>query len=139
MLAKPTFYIVLIVGCIRGLLGSLADEPVNSADVKITFASPLLTPTRYKPPMNVPVLPLATKAPRPTLASFSALPKVISFPELVRRVGEPDEDIGSGVYIFIYHLADGSKVSVYTVDGKNIGDISHIVGTVSTRLYPLDN
>lgn len=33
---------------------------------------------------------------------------------IVQKCGRPDEELGSGVYIFVWHLADGSKVSIDT-------------------------
>jgi hypothetical protein len=33
---------------------------------------------------------------------------------VVQKCGRPDEELGSGVYIFVWHLADGSTVSVNT-------------------------
>ncbi|HKI00080.1 MAG TPA: hypothetical protein VJ999_13315 [Candidatus Sulfotelmatobacter sp.] len=40
--------------------------------------------------------------------------------DVVRRCGLPDEDVGSGVYVFVYHLKDGSIISVSTPDLKRI-------------------
>jgi hypothetical protein len=33
---------------------------------------------------------------------------------LFKSVADPDEEIGSGLYIFVYHLHDGSTVSIGT-------------------------
>ncbi|PYU78355.1 MAG: hypothetical protein DMG50_27875 [Acidobacteria bacterium] len=33
---------------------------------------------------------------------------------VVQRCGSPDEEVGSGVYIFVWHLADGSMVTLNT-------------------------
>jgi hypothetical protein len=33
---------------------------------------------------------------------------------VVQKCGRPDEELGSGVYIFVWHLSDGSTVSVNT-------------------------
>ena len=70
-----------------------------------------------------------------TISVFSGLPADLTFPELVRRVGEPDDDIGSGVYIYRYHLADGSLVIVGTADRQKISGITHVVGSERTVLW----
>jgi hypothetical protein len=33
---------------------------------------------------------------------------------VVQKCGSPDRDLGSGVYIFVWHLADGSTVTLNT-------------------------
>lgn len=71
-----------------------------------------------------------------TIASFSDLPDQLTFPDLVLRVGQPDEDVGSGVYLYVYHLGDGSNVIVASMDGKTISSISHRVKHKSTQLWP---
>lgn len=43
-------------------------------------------------------------------ADFDFLIKGISYEEIVARIGKEDRDIGSGLYILEYNLADGSKV-----------------------------
>lgn len=74
--------------------------------------------------------------PGPTLAAFSALPHDITFPELVRRVGESHDDIGSGVHIYRYLLPDGSTVLVGTPDRQRIIYVTHVSGAVRTPLFP---
>ena len=76
---------------------------------------------------------------KPTLADFTDLPKDLTFDELVRHAGWPDKDVGSGVFIWVWHLADGSTVSASSGDshGKRIDDITHIVGKQRTKLYPV--
>ena len=54
------------------------------------------------------------KAPKTVrdLAHFRALKRTMSMSEVVRQCGEPDEIGGSGLIIFIYHLDDGSLVTI---------------------------
>jgi hypothetical protein len=33
---------------------------------------------------------------------------------VVQKCGRPDEEIGSGLYVFVYHLRDGSKILIST-------------------------
>jgi hypothetical protein len=54
------------------------------------------------------------KAPKTVrdLAHFRALKRTMSMSEVVHQCGEPDEIGGSGLIIFIYHLDDGSLVTI---------------------------
>jgi hypothetical protein len=47
-----------------------------------------------------------------TLADFSFLQLGMSYNEVVARVGEPDRDIGSGMYVYVYTLSDGSELNL---------------------------
>jgi len=76
------------------------------------------------------------KTPRVKLAAFSGLPEGLSFPELIRQVGEPHEDIGSGIHLYRYPLADGSFVLVGTPDRQRILYITHLSGAARTQLFP---
>jgi hypothetical protein len=40
---------------------------------------------------------------------------------VVQKCGRPDEEIGSGMYVFVYHLRDGSMVTISTPDLAKIG------------------
>lgn len=51
---------------------------------------------------------------------FRNLSRGISMEELVQHCGRPDEELGSGVYIFVYHLQDGSTVTLGTPYLKRI-------------------
>ena len=57
----------------------------------------------------------STPVPSPTgltLSDFQFLKLGMSFEQVVAEVGEPDRDIGSGVYLFQYDLADGRKITL---------------------------
>ena len=56
---------------------------------------------------------------------FRALAPSISMDMVVQRCGRPDEDLGSGIYIFVWHLADGSTVSIGTPTLDMIHDIRY--------------
>lgn len=45
---------------------------------------------------------------------------------VVRKCGVPDEHQGSGIYIFLYDMDDGSLVAIGTADLKNLLYINHI-------------
>jgi hypothetical protein len=56
---------------------------------------------------------------------FFGLAPHISMSMVVQRCGRPDEDVGSGVYIFVWHLEDGSTVSISTPTLDMIQDIRY--------------
>ena len=55
------------------------------------------------------------------LTDFNFLEKGISYDEIVKRVGKEDKDIGSGLYLLEYSLADGSKIILqfFTLESLN--------------------
>jgi hypothetical protein len=56
---------------------------------------------------------------------FRSLTRTMTMADVVRRCGVPDEHQGSGIYIFIYHLEDGSVVAVGTADLKKLFYVDH--------------
>jgi hypothetical protein len=36
----------------------------------------------------------------------------MNYNSLIRTFGKPDDDVGSGIHIYIYHLTDGTKVQI---------------------------
>ena len=48
---------------------------------------------------------------------------------VVEKCGRPDEEIGSGLYIFVYHLQDGSTVAIGT---SSLNKIDHVAYTDSS-------
>ena len=74
-------------------------------------------------PATIPeyIFPYAEKA--KDAACFRSLPRPISMYQVVSKCGRPDEEIGSGIYIFLYHFADGTTVSIGTPYLQQVGDI----------------
>jgi hypothetical protein len=56
---------------------------------------------------------------------FRGLKPAVSMNAIVHTCGRPDEELGSGVYIFVWHLTDGSTVSIDTSSLEKIGDIRY--------------
>jgi hypothetical protein len=54
---------------------------------------------------------------------FRSLPPEISLYAVVQKCGGPDEEVGSGIYIFVWHMPDGSSVSIGTPYLDKIGDV----------------
>ena len=40
----------------------------------------------------------------------------MKYNDLTRAFGEPDDDVGSGIHIYIYNLKDGTKVQIGYTD-----------------------
>jgi len=49
-----------------------------------------------------------------TAECFRSLTPEMSMYAVVQKCGRPDEEIGSGLYVFVYHLHDGSTVGIST-------------------------
>jgi hypothetical protein len=77
-------------------------------------------------------IPDAPKTAR-RVSCFTSLNKSSTMLDVVRKCGIPDKHMGSGVYIFVYYMADCSTVSVGTPDLKRLG-ISHVKQGKTTTL-----
>jgi hypothetical protein len=44
---------------------------------------------------------------------------------VVEKCGRPDEEVGSGIYIFVYHLQDGATVVIGTPDLSRIDHVAY--------------
>jgi hypothetical protein len=56
---------------------------------------------------------------------FRALKPEMSMNTVVEKCGRPDAEQGSGLYIFVWRLADGSTVSIGTATLQRIGDVKY--------------
>lgn len=65
---------------------------------------------------------------------FRSFAKETNMVEVVRRCGVPDEHQGSGIYIFLYDMADGSLVAIGTPDVKRLLYVDHIDQRGTTAL-----
>jgi hypothetical protein len=54
--------------------------------------------------------------------------------DVVRKCGTPDDHQGSGIYIFLYDMDDGSLVVVGTGDLKRLLYMNHIASSRSSSL-----
>ena len=69
-----------------------------------------------------------------TVDCFRALTKEISIYTVVQKCGPPDEELGSGIYIFVWHLPDGSSVNIGTPYLRGIGEIRYTDRTGNTSI-----
>ena len=63
-------------------------------------------------PINNPTLTPTTHRRDLIRSNFDFLKAGISYEEIVSKVGEPDANVGSGLYIYVYILKDGTIVSL---------------------------
>ena len=59
------------------------------------------------------------------LHRFESLVSTMTLTEVVAQCGLPDDDIGSGIHLFVYELSDGSTVLVGTADMKSLNHLIH--------------
>jgi hypothetical protein len=69
---------------------------------------PPLTKESFAPDMR----PLKIPPTARTIAPFRRIVKGMSMKQVIEIAGLPDRDIGSGIYIYIYNLADGSQIQI---------------------------
>jgi hypothetical protein len=60
------------------------------------------------------------------IEAFRSLRKAMTMVDVVRKCGLPDEHQGSGIYIFVYHLRDGSTVMIGTANLKSLLYARHV-------------
>lgn len=82
------------------------------------------------------MLPDAPKTAR-DIAPFRSLRRTMAMVDVVRKCGLPDEHHGSGIYIFVYRLQDGSSVGIGTSNLKCLLYVRHVDKSgKSTPLMP---
>jgi hypothetical protein len=65
---------------------------------------------------------------------FASFTTTSSMTDVVRKCGIPDEHQGSGIYIFLYDMADGSVVVIGTADLKKLMYVNQITDRGSHSL-----
>jgi hypothetical protein len=70
------------------------------------------------------MFPIAPKKAQ-SVGCFRDLNPEMSMNTVVQKCGRPDEELGSGIYIFGWHLADGSTVSIGTPYLERIGVVRY--------------
>ena len=55
---------------------------------------------------------------------FRSLKPEMSVYAVVQKCGRPDEEVGSGLYIFVYHLRDGSTAGISTPNLNRVGYVT---------------
>ena len=62
-----------------------------------------------------------------TIEVFHRIKPQMSIKQAIDICGVPDEDIGSGIHIYVYKLADGSLVRIGTPDKKRLIYVAHVL------------
>jgi len=70
---------------------------------------------------------------------FRSLTVKSSVNDVVQKCGRPDEELGSGLYIFVWHMPDGSAVSIGTPYLERIGPVRLIDASGKTTIFPRKN
>jgi hypothetical protein len=115
--------LVVLAGCNRLRVTSVpqATRP-NETETKVALP-------RYMTdiPQPIPEQIIVANAPKTArhVEAFWSLTRTMTMADVVRQCGVPDEHQGSGIYIFIYHLEDGSVVAVGTPDLKELFFVEH--------------
>ena len=68
-----------------------------------------------------------------TIEMFQRIKRQMSMKQVIRLCGEPDKDIGRGIHIYVYELADGSVVRIGTPDDKKIIYVVHVLANGTAR------
>ena len=63
-----------------------------------------------------------------TIDKYQQIQSGMSFEDICRIVGSPDQDVGSGLYIFVYELDDGSVVYMGFASLSTVMYVSHDTG-----------
>ena len=61
-----------------------------------------------------------------TIEVFHRIKPQMSMKQVIDICGVPDEDIGSGIHIYVYNLSDGSLVRIGTPDKKRLIYVAHV-------------
>jgi hypothetical protein len=63
--------------------------------------------------------------PRSSADEFTVFGRDVTWGDVAAWMGPPDEDVGSGIHVLVYKLADGSRVVVGTPDYKKVVYLKH--------------
>jgi hypothetical protein len=61
-----------------------------------------------------------------TIEVFHRIKPQMSMKQVIDICGVPDEDIGSGIHVYVYKLSDGSLVRIGTPDKKRLIYVAHV-------------
>jgi hypothetical protein len=71
-----------------------------------------------------PIAPTAPQASR-SIESFRFIRPETTMQQVTAKVGAPDRDVGSGLYVYAYRLSDGTNVLIGSADGLHILYVRH--------------
>jgi len=100
----------LVAGCNH--VQQPSEQPTPPAKLGVVTARPASESAGVNPISPDPDLPPNVPATARTLEPFRQLKLGMTRREVMTKVGLPDKDIGSGIHVDIYSLADGSAVTL---------------------------
>lgn len=62
-----------------------------------------------------------------TVETFRRIKPNMTMKQIREVCGTPDDDIGSGIHIYVYKLPDGSAVRIGTPDNKKTMYVTHVL------------
>ncbi len=91
---------------------------VNAAGQTVTAVTPASLPKA----MQLSEFPATIRS----ISAFRRLPASMSMKQVLQTYGLPDREIGSGIYIYVYNLDDGSQIQISTFDGQQVRSVWHV-------------
>ena len=76
------------------------------------------------PDAPTPIAPPAAQVSR-SIGSFRFIGPETTMQQVITKLGTPDRDIGSGLYVYAYRLSDGTDVLIGSADGSHILYVRH--------------
>jgi hypothetical protein len=110
---------VLVLACAVSGCRTVAEDPSDP-------------PTPVRGPGPAASAPAAVATAR-TIEIFERVTAGMSMAEVMRLCGAPDEEVGSGIFIYLYRLSDGSFVRVGTPDKERLLYVVHVHRDGTTR------
>ena len=68
-----------------------------------------------------------------TIQAFRRIKPKMSMKQVIAICGVADEDVGSGIHIYVYRLSDGSLVRIGTPDKKRLIYVVHVLPNGEAR------
>jgi Domian of unknown function (DUF4952) len=106
-------------------------KPVLGTILAMILSWPVATASQTTAPLTSSQLPKAMQlrqfpATVRSISAFRRLTTRMSMPQIIQMYGLPDQEIGSGIYIYVYQLNDGSQIHISTIDGQRIRSVVQV-------------
>lgn len=91
------------------------------------------TPIPWHPEFAEYMTQVCAPATARTLEKYRQIQSGMSFEDICRLVGPPDQEIGSGLHVFVYELDDGSVVYMGFASLSEVMYVTHDMGNGTRR------
>lgn len=109
--------LLVVFALVLGLAGCRSNKSHEALPTQTTLeAMPAANaPSQAPTPQSI-LKELFPNAPEKTqdVECFRSITPNMSMYAVVQKCGRPDEEVGSGLYVFVYHLRDGSTAGIST-------------------------